>query len=67
MGRMRRIALVFVVLALAVRGLRCGLRARASEPVTVALDFVPNPVHAPIYMARRRACRSASPAPGRTR
>ena len=23
----------------------------AAEPVTIALDFVPNPVHAPIYMA----------------
>ena len=52
MGRMRRIALVFVVLALTVAG--CGSDeepAATSEPVTIALDFVPNPVHAPIYMA----------------
>ena len=52
MGRMRRIALVFVVLALTVAG--CGSEEEptaASEPVTIALDFVPNPVHAPIYMA----------------
>ena len=50
MGRMRRIALVFVVLALIVVG--CGSDSEtASPPVTVALDFVPNPVHAPIYMA----------------
>ena len=52
MGRMRRLALVFVVLAL----IACGLRLRRpttadAAPVTVALDFVPNPVHAPIYMA----------------
>jgi NitT/TauT family transport system substrate-binding protein/putative hydroxymethylpyrimidine transport system substrate-binding protein len=52
MGRMRRIALVFVVLALTPAG--CGSEEEptaASEPVTIALDFVPNPVHAPIYMA----------------
>ena len=52
MGRMRRIALVFVVLALTLAG--CGSEEEptaASEPVTIALDFVPNPVHAPIYMA----------------
>jgi NitT/TauT family transport system substrate-binding protein/putative hydroxymethylpyrimidine transport system substrate-binding protein len=50
MGRMRGVALVFVVLALAVAG--CGGdEPTATEPVTIALDFVPNPVHAPIYMA----------------
>ena len=51
MGRMRRIALVFVVLALIVAA-AAGLTPRPrAQPVTVALDFVPNPVHAPIYMA----------------
>jgi len=45
MGRMRRLApLLAVVLALAA----CGSEERS---VTVALDFVPNAVHAPIYMA----------------
>jgi NitT/TauT family transport system substrate-binding protein/putative hydroxymethylpyrimidine transport system substrate-binding protein len=50
---MRRIALVFVVLAL-TGAAGCGSDAKpaaTSEPVTIALDFVPNPVHAPIYMA----------------
>src|SRR5688572_23876865 len=46
MDRMGRLALLFaLVLALAA----CG--SDEPEPVTVALDFVPNPVHAPIYMA----------------
>jgi putative hydroxymethylpyrimidine transport system substrate-binding protein len=52
MGRMRRIALVSVLLALVVAG--CGSDEQPSapsQPVTIALDFVPNPVHAPIYMA----------------
>ena len=45
MGRMRRVALVLVVLLVAA----CG--SDGERPVTVALDFVPNAVHAPIYMA----------------
>jgi NitT/TauT family transport system substrate-binding protein/putative hydroxymethylpyrimidine transport system substrate-binding protein len=45
MGRMRRVALVFVVLCIAA----CG--SDGERPVTVALDFVPNAVHAPLYMA----------------
>lgn len=55
MGRMRRIALLAVVsLVLAACGgssVPSGGPAPASDPVTIALDFVPNPVHAPIYMA----------------
>jgi putative hydroxymethylpyrimidine transport system substrate-binding protein len=55
MGRMRRLALMVAVLA-AVAG--CGGAEEeplpAAKPVTVALDFVPNPVHAPIYMAGDR-------------
>jgi NitT/TauT family transport system substrate-binding protein/putative hydroxymethylpyrimidine transport system substrate-binding protein len=47
---MKYLAPLFVLLALAA----CGSDeqpAAQQEPVTVALDFVPNPVHAPIYMA----------------
>src|SRR5688572_17748473 len=50
---MRRLAPLLVLLALAA----CASEeqpAAQPEPVTVALDFVPNPVHAPIYMAGRR-------------
>ena len=51
MGRMRRLVVLLAVLAVG-----CG-HDIADEPapgpgtVTVALDFTPNPVHAPIYMA----------------
>ena len=51
MGRMQRVALVLVVLALAVVGCGSDAEPAAERPVTIALDFVPNPVHAPIYMA----------------
>ena len=47
---MRRLAPLLVLLALAA----CASEEQSAakqEPVTVALDFVPNPVHAPIYMA----------------
>jgi putative hydroxymethylpyrimidine transport system substrate-binding protein len=44
MGRMRRLLPLLLVVALA----GCGAGERK---VTVALDFVPNPVHAPLYMA----------------
>ena len=46
MGRMRRLVALAAVLALA----GCG-SSPPSKPVTIALDFVPNAVHAPIYMA----------------
>jgi NitT/TauT family transport system substrate-binding protein/putative hydroxymethylpyrimidine transport system substrate-binding protein len=47
---MRLAALVLVALALAA----CGSDSSSGpEPVTVALDFVPNPVHAPLYEAAR--------------
>src|SRR3954468_9953639 len=48
MGRMRRLVALAAVLALA----GCGWSQAPSKPVTIALDFVPNPVHAPIYMAK---------------
>ena len=51
MGRMQRVALVLVVLALAVVGCGPDAEPAAERPVTIALDFVPNPVHAPIYLA----------------
>jgi NitT/TauT family transport system substrate-binding protein/putative hydroxymethylpyrimidine transport system substrate-binding protein len=44
MGRMRRLVVLAAVVALA----GCG---SSEQPVTIALDFVPNAVHAPIYMA----------------
>jgi putative hydroxymethylpyrimidine transport system substrate-binding protein len=44
---MRSLAALAAVLALA----GCGSSAAPPKPVTIALDFVPNPVHAPIYMA----------------
>jgi putative hydroxymethylpyrimidine transport system substrate-binding protein len=48
---MKRVALVFLVLALAA----CGSASPASSPspprATIALDFTPNAVHAPLYMA----------------
>src|SRR3954451_16739406 len=44
---MKRVALVFLALALA----SCGSSADSSPPVSVALDFTPNAVHAPLYMA----------------
>jgi putative hydroxymethylpyrimidine transport system substrate-binding protein len=48
MGRMRRLFAVAVLVAAVLVG--CG-GASDSKPVTVALDFTPNPVHAPIYEA----------------
>jgi putative hydroxymethylpyrimidine transport system substrate-binding protein len=54
MGRMRPIGLLFVVLAAFVAGCGSGDEPAAPSrpaPVTIALDFVPNPVHAPIYLA----------------
>jgi NitT/TauT family transport system substrate-binding protein/putative hydroxymethylpyrimidine transport system substrate-binding protein len=46
---MKHLVPLLVLLALAA----CGSEEPVArqEPVTVALDFVPNPVHAPIYMA----------------
>jgi putative hydroxymethylpyrimidine transport system substrate-binding protein len=47
---MKRVALVFLALALAA----CGSSSNSSPPsprVSIALDFTPNAVHAPLYMA----------------
>src|SRR4051812_19783153 len=50
-GRMHRVVLVFLVLALAACGSTDGPSAEATHPVSIALDFTPNAVHAPLYMA----------------
>src|SRR4051812_14591729 len=58
---MIRLITVFALLAL-VAG--CGSETAAkpaAAPVTIALDFVPNPVHAPIYMARPGALEIRKP------
>jgi len=58
---MPRLLLLLTVLAIAAAG--CGGNPREAappapaapaEPVVLALDFTPNPVHAPIYAAARR-------------
>jgi NitT/TauT family transport system substrate-binding protein/putative hydroxymethylpyrimidine transport system substrate-binding protein len=54
-GRLAALALASALLALAAAG--CGGSAHGRESphdVALALDFVPNPVHAPIYAAVRR-------------
>ena len=51
-----RLAIAITALALALVAGGCGEDegARAPRPLTLALDFTPNPVHAPIYAAARR-------------
>jgi NitT/TauT family transport system substrate-binding protein/putative hydroxymethylpyrimidine transport system substrate-binding protein len=51
MVRMKRLALLLTVLALAGCGSSSGTGSAPPITVSIALDFVPNPVHAPIYMA----------------
>jgi putative hydroxymethylpyrimidine transport system substrate-binding protein len=48
-----RVALILVVLVVAACGSSSTSKEPASpaRPVTIALDFTPNPVHAPIYLA----------------
>ena len=61
---MKRLITVLALLAL-VAG--CGSKTAAepaAAPVTIALDFVPNPVHAPIYMARPGALDIRKPGSG---
>lgn len=48
---MRRLAVLLTLVLIAGCGGGDEPSSSASRPVTVALDFVPNPVHAPIYMA----------------
>jgi len=48
---MKRVALVFLVLALAACGSSSSSSEPSTRPATIALDFTPNPVHAPLYMA----------------
>jgi NitT/TauT family transport system substrate-binding protein/putative hydroxymethylpyrimidine transport system substrate-binding protein len=48
---MKRAALVFLVLVLAACGSSSPSSAPKSTPATIALDFTPNAVHAPLYMA----------------
>jgi putative hydroxymethylpyrimidine transport system substrate-binding protein len=63
MGRMRRLV---VLLAVLVAG--CGTDVAdgpspAPEPATVALDFTPNAVHAPLYMAHGLEIRAPGSGP----
>jgi NitT/TauT family transport system substrate-binding protein/putative hydroxymethylpyrimidine transport system substrate-binding protein len=44
---MKRVALVLLVVTLAA----CGSSSESGKPASIALDFTPNPVHAPLYMA----------------
>ena len=46
---MKRVALALLLLVVAA----CGSSSEAPRPVTIALDFTPNAVHAPIYAAVR--------------
>jgi len=48
---MNRVALVFLVLTLAACGSSSSPSASPTPPATIALDFTPNAVHAPLYMA----------------
>src|SRR3954463_16142480 len=48
---MKRAALVFLVLVLAACGSSPPASAPRARPATIALDFTPNAVHAPLYMA----------------
>ena len=52
MGRMRRLVVLLAVLVVGCGNDIADGPSPAPEPVTVALDFTPNPVHAPLYMAR---------------
>src|SRR4051794_1698122 len=45
---MKRVALLFLVLTIA----GCGSSSPSASPPTIALDFTPNAVHAPLYMAQ---------------
>jgi NitT/TauT family transport system substrate-binding protein/putative hydroxymethylpyrimidine transport system substrate-binding protein len=51
MGRMRRLVALLAVLAVGCGNDIADGPSPAPAPVTVALDFTPNPVHAPLYMA----------------
>jgi putative hydroxymethylpyrimidine transport system substrate-binding protein len=51
---MKRVAALILAVCAVLAGCGSDDRPAASEPVTIALDFVPNAVHAPIYMAGDR-------------
>ena len=48
---MKRVALLFLVLALAACGSSSPSSTPSPPPATIALDFTPNAEHAPLYMA----------------
>src|SRR3954453_7052231 len=48
---MKRVAPLFLVLVLAACGSSSPSSAPSARPATIALDFTPNAVHAPLYMA----------------
>jgi len=63
MGPMRRWVVLLAVLAVGCGNDIADGPSPAPEPVTVALDFTPNPVHAPLYMAHGLEVRAPGSGP----
>ncbi len=63
MGRMRRLVVLLAVLAAGCGNDIADGPSPAPEPATVALDFTPNAVHAPLYMAHGLAIRAPGSGP----
>ncbi len=63
MGRMRRLVVLLAVLAVGCGNDIADGPSPAPDPSTVALDFTPNAVHAPLYMAYGIAIRAPASGP----